>query len=245
MLCHISSPGNGNLSFNSFYIRNNLVDNGSLWVAWIKTYAFKGIDFWDMVSQVSMSWTLHKLLKLRGEAKDYFVSVHTLDSLNRLLKWGVPTSAACMLCEDGEESHSHLFSECCFVTRLWEVVFGLNGLVRDVVGWERDIDWASRWKGKTLCAFVLRVSWNATVYHIWEECNRRQFQGEVRTLEALLNVIKEKYFLKSQLYVGHSSSLSDTTVDDSYSVPDSTNHFQNLRKRDQKVRKLKDFNWDS
>ncbi|KAL4301685.1 hypothetical protein GQ457_10G014800 [Hibiscus cannabinus] len=73
----------------SFYlIQNILADNGSLWT--------------------SMSWTLRKLLKLRGESERYFIYVHTLESLTR--GWGVVTSTTCLFCYDGDESHRHLYS---------------------------------------------------------------------------------------------------------------------------------------
>ncbi|KAL4351878.1 hypothetical protein GQ457_06G007120 [Hibiscus cannabinus] len=110
---------------------------------------------------------------------------------DRLLKWGVATSAGCMLCEDIEESHIHLFSECCFVARLWKEVLWLNGLVRDVTVSDPQAEVGYMFtsiKGKTLRSFVLCVSWNAIVYQIWEDRNRRQLRGEIRTLETLLNV---------------------------------------------------------
>ncbi|XP_039013482.1 uncharacterized protein LOC120143162 [Hibiscus syriacus] len=53
-------------------VRNILVGEGSLWVAWIKAYCFKLDDYWNVVNKPHFSWILRKLIKLREEARGLF-----------------------------------------------------------------------------------------------------------------------------------------------------------------------------
>ncbi|XP_039071287.1 uncharacterized protein LOC120218420 [Hibiscus syriacus] len=49
-------------------IRNILVVEGSLWVAWIKLYVIKNKDFNELSESPTNSWGINKLIKLRNEA---------------------------------------------------------------------------------------------------------------------------------------------------------------------------------
>ncbi|XP_039028562.1 binding partner of ACD11 1-like [Hibiscus syriacus] len=49
----------------------------------------------------------------------------------------------------------------------------------------------SKWKGKSMLSFVMKIALNALVYLLWEERCRRQFQGRTRTSTDLLKIFKE------------------------------------------------------
>ncbi|XP_039034561.1 uncharacterized protein LOC120170754 [Hibiscus syriacus] len=49
-------------------IKNILVVEGSLWVAWLRSYVFNVYDFWNIEIKPSMSWNLRQILKMRPEA---------------------------------------------------------------------------------------------------------------------------------------------------------------------------------
>ncbi|XP_038993210.1 uncharacterized protein LOC120116890 [Hibiscus syriacus] len=53
-------------------IRNILAGEGSLWVAWIKSYVLKDRDFWHSEGGTNASWSSRKLLKLKREAQTVF-----------------------------------------------------------------------------------------------------------------------------------------------------------------------------
>ncbi|XP_039047469.1 uncharacterized protein LOC120187962 [Hibiscus syriacus] len=59
-------------------VRKILVDDGSLWIAWIKGYCFKTMDYWNVGCKTHFSWILRKLLKLRDEARRLFWSAINL-----------------------------------------------------------------------------------------------------------------------------------------------------------------------
>ncbi|XP_039020182.1 uncharacterized protein LOC120151944 [Hibiscus syriacus] len=49
-------------------IRKILTGDGSLWVAWLKSYVFKDQDFWNFVTGSNVSWTVTRILKLHSIA---------------------------------------------------------------------------------------------------------------------------------------------------------------------------------
>ena len=72
------------------------------------------------------------------------------------------------------ESRDHLFFECSYSKEVWRSVLQLCGLTRRILRWEEEIEWASqKFKGKSLISNILRLAWNASIYHIWKERNGR------------------------------------------------------------------------
>ncbi|XP_039020242.1 uncharacterized protein LOC120152010 [Hibiscus syriacus] len=55
-------------------IRNLLAEEGSLWVAWIRSYIIKSSDFWQLNLPSNASWYFRRLLKLRHAAHHLFVN---------------------------------------------------------------------------------------------------------------------------------------------------------------------------
>ncbi|XP_039006676.1 uncharacterized protein LOC120134296 [Hibiscus syriacus] len=55
-------------------IKNILPGEGSLWVAWLRSYMFNTNDFWYVVVKTNMSWSLKQILKLRTEASSILPS---------------------------------------------------------------------------------------------------------------------------------------------------------------------------
>ncbi|XP_039007845.1 uncharacterized protein LOC120135683 [Hibiscus syriacus] len=55
-------------------IRNLLADEGSLWVAWTRSYVIKNANFWHMVPPTDASWNFKKLLKMRHSVNHLFVN---------------------------------------------------------------------------------------------------------------------------------------------------------------------------
>ncbi|XP_039000122.1 uncharacterized protein LOC120125860 [Hibiscus syriacus] len=135
-------------------VRNILANEGSLWVAWIEEYAFKGTRFWQVESKFHFSWILRKLLKLRAEARSLFgdgtnwnlhVPKHTiiawmviLDRLptkERLARIWMSTDDVCVLCGDAMESRNHLFADCSFARGVWSGVMHACQLQHRMMSW--------------------------------------------------------------------------------------------------------------
>lgn len=82
-----------------------------------------------------------------------------------------------VLCTREDESHNHLFFECGFSFRIWDWMIWKCGPQGSPREFTEALEWVSRWrKGKSSQSLVLKLSFSATVYHIWRERNCRIFQ---------------------------------------------------------------------
>ena len=67
----------------------------------------------------------------------------------------------------------------------------MSELNRRVMRWEQELEWArKRLKRKALISVLMRAAWNAYIYHIWRERNRRIFTQKEETGEQVLKHIK-------------------------------------------------------
>ncbi|XP_039005546.1 uncharacterized protein LOC120132937 [Hibiscus syriacus] len=131
-------------AFCFMFVRKILVDDGSLWIAWIKGYCFKTMDYWNVDCKNHFSWILRKLLKLRDEARRLFWPAINLTYIKGGWIWdsvrerrdkaankgqiGMVTDNVCGLCGAGQESRNHLFLECSYATEVWGAILRACGL---------------------------------------------------------------------------------------------------------------------
>ncbi|XP_039057030.1 uncharacterized protein LOC120200200 [Hibiscus syriacus] len=202
-------------------IRKILVGDGSLWVAWLKSYVLKDHDFWNFEAGSNVSWSFRRFLKLRPITYPIITSApqpirdvwekiqtqgvkviwhrliwfpmhipkHSLISWMALLErlhtreWlqrrGLCSESVCVNYCQHQESRDHLFSQCSFAAELWKAVLNLNGMTYTALNWETMVSRASStWKGKSLITTLLKISWNAFIYSIWQGINQR-FLGSI------------------------------------------------------------------
>ncbi|XP_038997365.1 uncharacterized protein LOC120122260 [Hibiscus syriacus] len=115
-----------------------------------------------------------------------------LPTRERLLRIGLTINGQCILCNAAFETRNHLFADSIMATSLWNGILHLSLLSLPHMSWENKLTWAySTWKGKSLLTSIMKIARNAFIYKIWEERNRRMFQGKSRTAEDLLDSIKE------------------------------------------------------
>ncbi|XP_038994982.1 uncharacterized protein LOC120119180 [Hibiscus syriacus] len=110
----------------------------------------------------------------------------------RLQRMGVTNDTICVLCSTEPESRDHLFLSCPIVASLWESIFSFSGLNFAACSWDEFLTQArNNWKQKSLFSLVMKLALNTLVYFLWEERNKRLFQGRSRTIEDLLKAIKD------------------------------------------------------
>ncbi|XP_039058744.1 uncharacterized protein LOC120202381 [Hibiscus syriacus] len=115
-----------------------------------------------------------------------------LPTRERLTRTGITNVGSCILSNDGIETRNHLFTECPMVATLWNRILNLFLLDKPHMSWDSFLAWASStWKGKSLLTTILKIAWCSFIYYVWEERNRRLFQGRVRTIDDFLFSIKE------------------------------------------------------
>ncbi|KAL4318729.1 hypothetical protein GQ457_18G011770 [Hibiscus cannabinus] len=196
-----------------------MVAEGSLWIAWIKKYVLRPNGFDNVVIRPHHSWIIQKLLKLRREAHNLFGFVIDLRSVKVCWIWEnsheqpgklgwhkvlwfplhVPKHSLASwmvvldwLCCVRDESKNHLFFLLPLLTWHLDDILRCCGINRAILGWDDEINWAiARLKGKSMHAFVLRLAWNAFIYFILEERNRRTFCSIERDANVILSVINE------------------------------------------------------
>ncbi|KAE8697669.1 hypothetical protein F3Y22_tig00110610pilonHSYRG00044 [Hibiscus syriacus] len=115
-----------------------------------------------------------------------------LPTRERLIRMGITTVGSCVLCNDALESRNHLFADCAMAASLWKEILNLTHLAKYPMSWDNMLAWASTtWKGKSLLTSIMKIAWCAFIYIVWEERNKRLFQGRVRTVGDMLSSIKE------------------------------------------------------
>ncbi|XP_021987932.1 uncharacterized protein LOC110884499 [Helianthus annuus] len=80
------------------------------------------------------------------------------------------------LCQNGNDSHAHLFFECVFAAQIWSKVKAIGDMQHLTDNWENVLDHlVSKAKSKSAKTVIGRLLVAAIVYHIWQERNCRLF----------------------------------------------------------------------
>ncbi|XP_074321133.1 uncharacterized protein LOC141657712 [Silene latifolia] len=109
-------------------------------------------------------------------------------TLDRLIKMGITQQSSCFLCGTHDETHSHLFHDCCYTKRCFtQLSLWLN------VQFSGHVTAASVLKMKKFTGFIRLVisSLVAAVHcHIWYTRNTCRIEGYVKCPGSLISTIK-------------------------------------------------------
>ncbi|XP_039040680.1 uncharacterized protein LOC120179013 [Hibiscus syriacus] len=120
------------------------------------------------------------------------VILDRLPTRDRLQRFGLVTSDLCIFYSDAKETRNHLFVECVKTSSIWRSILQMSGLNKHFSTWNNLLEWAiASWKDKSLISCILKLSWCAFNYTIWEERNRRIFRGSCRTEPEIVYAIKD------------------------------------------------------
>jgi hypothetical protein len=89
----------------------------------------------------------------------------------------IPTDTFCTFCSQEEESHGHLFFDCTWTSSLWNKIKAWLKLNRCMATLKSAVRGLTSRK-KSLEASMRRASLSLIVYLIWEERNKRIFEGK-------------------------------------------------------------------
>ena len=137
---------------------------------------FKGIWFKEATPKYSfISW----------------IFLNRLSTGDRLLRWNPQAISTCWLCSASTETRDHLFFECSFSAEVWRgTIRGLDGAVSSV-HWPTLLQRLVIGSRDSLSTFLLRYCFQATLYAIWFERNKRRV-GESPQSVALLLIFLDK-----------------------------------------------------
>ncbi|KAK1422545.1 hypothetical protein QVD17_17828 [Tagetes erecta] len=111
---------------------------------------------------------------------------------DRLNRWDSTTLRKCVFCHLQPDCHSHLFFECEFSSKVWNVLKGKAMLedypcdLRNCVSMLSNIKFGKSFKG-----IIQRLMLGAMVYYIWQERNLRAFQNKQRSVSDVCALIEE------------------------------------------------------
>lgn len=103
-----------------------------------------------------------------------------LNTLDRLLRWGVINCDSSILCNcSSPESHNHVFFDCSFSKAVWAAMLR-NQVGRDPLCWDEEEEWfIQHSKGKGFRKSILKLSLSATTYNIWGKRKFAYFPTEI------------------------------------------------------------------
>jgi len=89
------------------------------------------------------------------------------------------------------KDHNHLFFKCSYTKAIWWDVCDRCDIPIMIKGWDEWIRWATvTWHGKSFVNFSHKLSFAATMYHVWQEQNARIFVRMSRTSNLVFNQIE-------------------------------------------------------
>nr|XP_016479252.1 PREDICTED: uncharacterized protein LOC107800574 [Nicotiana tabacum] len=129
----------------------------------------------------------------------YLVVHEKLYTKDRLSSWGLQVNPNCSLCDQELKGHQHMFFMCRFSAEVWGKLLAWIGLVRRVTGWNEELKWtADHRKDKGSKTMMYTMCITSVVYQIWMERNRRIFQQEKRSSEAIIRqIIQEIHCIRN------------------------------------------------
>ncbi|KAK1427997.1 hypothetical protein QVD17_16800 [Tagetes erecta] len=96
----------------------------------------------------------------------------------------------CLLCYENIDSHSHLFFECKFSSRVWLLTKKSTSMRNIKPVWSDIVTWLiNHYKAKSIYSILDRLVVAATAYFIWQERNNRSFMNHARPPDCLAEVI--------------------------------------------------------
>lgn len=97
-----------------------------------------------------------------------WIALHSrLNIGDRLQQFGLTPNPTCPFYQSPVESHSHIFFDCMFSTRIWNVLKAMSNVNWPKLHWPNLFAYATiETKGKSLRSIVIRLSLLCSIYHI-------------------------------------------------------------------------------
>ncbi|CAH8258518.1 unnamed protein product [Arabidopsis lyrata] len=108
--------------------------------------------------------------------------LHTRD---KLLRWGLLVPPHCLLCNSSDETLQHLFFDCSFSQQVWSF-FSSKAHVSPPRLFEHGLRWMKDPCQNSNIALILKLAYQASLYLIWKERNRRLHTQIARPSSAII-----------------------------------------------------------
>ncbi|XP_050233389.1 uncharacterized protein LOC126681877 [Mercurialis annua] len=191
----------------------------SLWATWVTENKLKRLSFWGIDKHYDFSWAWRQLLKLRNSIKDKFEyqlgngerfsfwqdpRVDGLSLTDRFPGINIKDSDVSKYANVSRQIPRHSFIKWMallgrlntkdkimkFSSNIWEKVLQISDRARQSFTWKREVSYiVRRAKGKSIRAKLMKMWFNASVYHIWMTRNKIVFAQETQTVDQVFKRI--------------------------------------------------------
>ena len=125
----------------------------------------------------------------RHSSISWLVIQDRLSTQDKLLRWGLINSMACVYCQAHIENRNHLFFECKVTSRIWMRVLRLCGQCSLPMRWENELLSVISCKGNSLCSITKRIAWGASIYNLWRQRNARVHENQFISVDSIFYLI--------------------------------------------------------
>ncbi|GLT73885.1 hypothetical protein SLA2020_457150 [Shorea laevis] len=142
---------------------------------------FKVGQTWNWLRRKKTRKVWHRLIWFsQAIPKHSFISwlaiLNRLSTKARQRKWTPTIVDTCVLCNSEPETSEHLFFNCSYTQKIWKTLSAMAGIPL-TNSWQGLLHWmGKKVSRKSLQNTLVKLAWNAAVYHIWKERNRRIHQ---------------------------------------------------------------------
>ena len=120
-----------------------------------------------------------------------------LRTQDRMKKWKDTSEFCCVFCNNQIDSHSHLFFECKYPNEVWNLIKIKVNMSHRPGNWIEIIkEFQSSLKRKSIENFIKKMALAASVYHIWNERNKRLFGKQRNSVDVTVKIIMDDIRLK-------------------------------------------------
>nr|KAJ0187106.1 hypothetical protein LSAT_V11C900454800 [Lactuca sativa] len=148
-----------------------------------------------------------------------------LRTQDRMKKWKDSNGFSCVFCNSQLDSHSHLFFECNYTKEVWSLMKNKVKINHTSDSWFDIIrELQCSLKKKNINDFIKKIALAASVYHIWNERNKRVFGRMNSSVENVVKIITEDIRLKIfSLKMGYLGLNEETCKE--WNVPVKSNNY--------------------
>ncbi|OIT06093.1 hypothetical protein A4A49_61693, partial [Nicotiana attenuata] len=102
------------------------------------------------------------------------------------------------LCNQQDETISHMFFECEVTSEIWGKMLEWQGIQRQALSWKDELAWAvMHYNGKNPKSEICRMVLAGTVYHVWMERNQRVLRQTQRSTVKITKMIVQEVFYRA------------------------------------------------
>ncbi|CAH2033720.1 unnamed protein product [Thlaspi arvense] len=162
------------------------------------------------VSWYSLVW--HKVAIPKHAAATWLFMLNRNPTFDRMVAWGLDVETICLLCGSSSESQNHLFFDCPFSNRVWSALLLKLDILNAPTSWAQIISWLPAALPQRDAQLSLLLLWQASIYELWKERNRRLHQGltlpHYKIFKRIVYLIKNKAMALKNVGSKHGEALT-------------------------------------